>query len=414
MNISRLCALLPVLAMSTSAMAYSPRAQSGCDPITFAEPPRVVLHSTEMVGFNLVEFLQVLAAMEDVHASFDAMGGTWAQVVDFEVVSDPFVFRTWYGDPQPTIHVGFTSDPTANPGGTFWDVDTGSCTIREAHIQIQAADVFSWSLMEPSFYGLNYWEEGLSNATGRYFRIMYVHELLHAFGLAHSNDGYGMLNYGDRPWANRDLGDRIMPLPDDLQGLRALYPSSTARAEVAVLNTWFEPDNSGTTTYPAADQIQLCSPAVGDAWADRYDDLCATSNGGPGITEVCPGDDLRVRFTVANYSTDSVDLTAKAWFSTDEVLDYAAGGDVRSPTTHDTTVHGSGTRGRLFEVPTGLLFNREYHVIVKVKGETTAGVRVSDWSPMIGTIRTKPMLQCLSAIRRHVRSPPIGPILFRP
>ncbi len=378
-----------VLIASHSVSAYTPRELNGCTPITWASQPKVVLHTSEFAGpdffQNIINLLQLTDAMNDIHEQFNLVGGTAAQVTAFELSADPFVYKTWFNDATPTIHVGFTSSATANPGGTFWNLD-GSCNIIEAHIQFQDLSAFGWTFSHPSAHGELYYDVTLSNAAGnRYFRISYIHELLHAFGLAHSNDSYSMLNYGDRPWANRAADDAIRPLPDDVEGLRDLYPLAGTRREVAVLNTWYTPAPA-VGSYPAADQQQLCKPSLGSSWnSDLYADVCGlTAGGAAGSTTVASGNTLRTRFAFANYSTESVDVDANIYFSTDDIWDVT---DVASVTTRSFSVsaNGSSQQGRTWTVPSGLATG-DYYVIVRVVATTSSGVVVTDWIPLRGTV----------------------------
>ena len=381
-------ALTAVAFFSVPVSAFTPRTLNGCTPITWASQPKVVLHITEFAGpdffENLINLAQLTDAMNDVHEQFNLAGGTAAQVTAFEVSTDPFVYKSWFGGTDPTIHVGFTSSATANPGGAFWDVDA-ACNIVEAHIQFQDLTAFGWTFSHPEMHDEPYYDVTLNNADGdRYFRISYLHELLHAFGLAHSNDSYSMLNYGDRPWANRVTDDAIRPLPDDVEGLRALYPLGGSRIDVAVLNTWYAPVVP-TGTYPAADQQQLCKPSLGSAWnSDRFADVCGTSGGAAGSTEMYGGDTLRTRFAFANYSTESVDVVARLYFSTDDIWDAA---DIASVTTRSFSVsaNGSSQQGRAWEVPYGLAAG-DYYVIIHVEAIATSGTVVSDWIPLRGTV----------------------------
>ena len=371
--------------ISNAANAFTPRTLNGCTPITWASQPKVVLHTTEFLGADLVDLLQLTDAMRDVHKQFNLVGGTAAQVTVLETSADPFVFQSWFNDPTPTIHVGFTSSATANIGVTFWNLDA-ACHIIEAHIQFQDLTAFGWTFSYPEAYGELYYDVTLSNAAGdRYFRISYVHELLHAFGFAHSNDSYSMLNYGDRPWANRVADDAIRPLPDDVEGLRSLYPLAGTRREVAVLNTWYNPIVS-TETYPAANQQQLCEPSLGSAWnIDRFSDVCGvTASGAAGSTIVAGGNTLRTRFAFANYSTESVDVIASLYFSTDDTWDAA---DVASVTTRSFSVgaNTSSQQGRTWTVPSGLAPG-DYYVIARVVATTSSGVVVTDWIPLRGTV----------------------------
>lgn len=194
-----------------------------------------------------------------------------------------------------------------------------------------------------------------------------------------------MLNYGDRPWANRVADDAIRPLPDNVEGLRSLYPLAGTRREVAVLNTWYDPIVS-TETYPAADQKQLCKPSLGSVWnSDLFADVCGLTTGGAaGSTTVASGNTLRTRFAFTNYSTESVDVVASLYFSTNDTWDAA---DVASVTTRSFSAgaNSSSQQGRTWTVPSGLAAG-DYYVIIRVVATTSSGVVVTDLIPLRGTV----------------------------
>ena len=385
-------ALALLLSAAGPAAAYTARTQSGCTPITFASTPTVVLHTAEMSGFDFATTLQLLDAIADVHRQFNAVGGTSAAVASTVSLStDPFVFKQWFNDPTPTIHVGFTSSPTADPGATFWNVNSATCRILEAHIAIKNPDAFSWRFTDPSSIGEPWYLAGLTAPDGRYFRIAYVHELLHAFGLAHSADGFAMLNYGDRAWANRPEAERIKPLPDDIEGLRDLYPGASTRTEVGLFNSWYDPTQLSAGAYPAATQQFLCAPSGGTGWAGKLDALCATSP----VTQLCPGDTLYTRVAVANYGTDAVDVDMTMWLSQDDLLDESV--DIAAPQTRSFALgaQSSSQQGRVYTIPASAAYDAEYWVVVKaVASEQTAAGSSSDWVPLRGKIRTLPQSSC--------------------
>jgi hypothetical protein len=383
------------LVATNHAAAYTTRLFQGCDPITWTSAPRVVLHVAELSpSFTLAQSFQLIDAMEDIHAQFNQVGATSAQVTSFELSSDPFVFKSWFNDAVPTIHVGFTSNASAALGGTFWDNPNSACQYDEAHIQFQDVGVANWNFNVPETSGEKYYESGEKDASGaKYFRISYLHELIHSFGLSHSANSLSMLNYGDRPWANRVGDDAIRPLPDDVEALRDLYPATGARTEVAVLNSWFDDTTLSSGAYPAAQQTFLCQPSLGDTWdASIFADQCGTSGGQPGSNLVCSGDTLRTRFALANYSTDDVDVEAHLWFSVDDQWDAL---DYESATTRQFTVNAnvSSQQGRVWTVPSlpqGSVKTAwvDYYVIARVTATTPAGLVVNDWIPLRGTVRT--------------------------
>ena len=194
------CALtLLATSLNSPAYAYTPRSLSGCTPITWVTQPKVVVHVSEFAGpdliQNLINLLQLTDAMNDVHEQFNLVGATAAQVTAFEVSTDPFVYGTWSGGAPPTIHMGFTSNVSAAPGVTTWDLDA-ACNIVEAHIQFKEPVCLRLDLQRPvSARRTLLRRRADERSRDRYFRISYVHELLHAYGLAHSANSLSMLNY---------------------------------------------------------------------------------------------------------------------------------------------------------------------------------------------------------------------------
>ena len=130
--------------------------------------------------------------------------------------------------------------------------------------------------------------------------------------------------YDGYPWANRPDHEALRPLPADVRTLRQRYPEAGSRAEVAVLNTWFDatdPSESG-----AAYQQHLCQPSLGSGWSLKTSaGTCGTNGADQGSTEICTGDTLRTRFALANYSTEAVDVVSGLWFSLHDQWDSSDG-----------------------------------------------------------------------------------------
>ena len=202
-----------------------------------------------------------------------------------------------------------------------------------------------------------------------WFRQTYLHELLHAFGLDHTDDIYAMTNYGNRPWINmgsdtyRD--DAVAPLPDDAAGLRHLYPQPGAdHAEVALTNTWYDPTD---VTNGAAAGDLLCAPSLGTAFKTDLFSVTACATGGPqsGDDEVCAGDTLLTRFTLANYSTESITYTIRLYFSTDLQHSW---NDIISPSTSNgwQAREISDLKSVSWEVPAALYATNPPSAIVRM------------------------------------------------
>lgn len=192
------------------------------------------------------------------------------------------------------------------------------------------------------------------------------------------------MNYGERPWANRTGPHSIRPLPADIRKLCSLYPLGTTRTEVAVLNTWYDPAD---VTAGAASQRMLCKPSQGEDWATSlFAEECGTGGPEGGDTEVCEGDALLARFALANYSTSSVDVTARLWLSLDDQWDAT---DLLSPTTREFTVDAASSyqSGNTWSMPViGQAQLTGYHVIVRVVATTPSGATAGDWIPLRGKV----------------------------
>jgi hypothetical protein len=299
----------------------------------------------------------------------------------------------WFNDAVPTIHVGFTDDSTDTSGAagaTVVPQPDANCHYDEAHIVFKDMNLQDWNFGTPSEVGDDYYTAGESDPSGkRYFRTAYLHELLHSFGLDHTANSYSFMDYNYFPWAGggRSERDAVRPLPDDAQGLRDLYPNAGNRHEVAVLNTWFDPN---ATFNGSAVMHGLCSPSLGTAYSSnifRFSPGCGAGGPDGGSTTVCAGDRLYTRFAFANYSTDVAnDIDIRAFFSTDEV--FQLGTDVVSPTARVTTVGAerSALLDRAWQVPAGLQTGTEYYVIIEVAGTTADGGAVEDWIPLRGKV----------------------------
>jgi hypothetical protein len=194
------------------------------------------------------------------------------------------------------------------------------------------------------------------------------------------------MGYNAFPWAGGGRGEQaaVRPLPDDLEGLRHLYPAGGTRTEIAVLNTWFE---SSAPYDDAAILRGLCAPSLGDTWDTTYAARCGTGGPDGGSTTVCAGDRLYTRFTLANYSTEMADdLDVRAWFSTNDVFELSA--DQVSPTVRVETIGRarSTLQVKSWQVPANLDAGTEYYVIIEVVGTTASGAAVQDWIPMRGKV----------------------------
>lgn len=371
--------------------AYTPMTTEDCDVVTWPSNPRVILHLSELVGFTGDMEDDLIQAMEDIHAELGATGGTTAAIAGFTLSTAPFTFRTPYNDAVPTIHVGFTSDEDEADGAAKVYKDNGRCEITSANIQFlnpseTNAQLVDWRFGEPADEGEDYWLADHNLNTSAYFRISYVHELLHAWGLKHSPDSYSMLNYSTRPFLNRVEGRQVRPLPDDVEFLRDFYPNSASTRSLGITNTWYTPSED---LDEAADQDGLCAPAKGDAWDDWNAPHCATNP----TTQVCPGEWVRTQSAIANYGTELLSIEHRLWFSRDATWTTS---DLASPTvrTYDVRGNVSSKQGRMFQVPTNARHGTTYYLIARVTGTDAGGFVRNDWIPLRGQIAIKSLAVC--------------------
>jgi len=385
---------------------------------------KVVLHRPYLFstfGFTSNTFDQFVTAMEDVHASFNRLGGTSVKIIDFNIVygfvdpsmTDPDTFD--FDDDVPTLHVGFSNDPDGNfTQAAAWaptDPDKdNNCEYKFAKLVFKssAVTVNPWIYKEPTESGENYWDAGsfreridAHNPNSRYMRLIYVHEMLHAFGLKHAKESFSMMNGNDRPWLNRSAGMQATPLPDDVRALRYLYPENTDHFEVGLVNTWF-------AEYTVADgnkaqQYKLCAPSLGDSFGDKFDTYCGS--GGSVTTSICPGDQLKARVSVANFSTSSVNGHLRIFFSEDEAFDSS---DFASNTVHSISVNSSASshQGRNFEVPRGqtMSLGKEYTVFAYFIAYNSSGTkRTTEYVPLNGKVK-KSYGACMSMISSEEES----------
>jgi hypothetical protein len=236
--------------------------------------------------------------------------------------------------------------------------------------------------------------------TGVYWgRTVILHELGHTLGLAHSDHSYSFMNYEIRPFTNREDAKRVEFLPDDREALRELYGNTATEIDAAVATTWF--DATDVSGSGAAAAKRLCKPSTGVAYSPSiFDEYCGVDAGGnAGAIRVCPGDDLYVRYALANYGTETLVVNEQLWFSRNSWLNTGAGADVVSPTVKpDRTLdpQSSYRLGRTFEVPSGLIWNRTYYPILFIDGDdlTNEESEQNNWIPLRARIKIKPEADC--------------------
>jgi hypothetical protein len=408
--------------------------------------PRLVMHlrgwklsSDSTDPGNLDQEQQMEQATRDVVDQFNAMGGTTAKItgVSFTNDDEPYSYETAVNDGKPTIHIDWTPTSTFNSYLTDSDGAIGltsapfissatGCQIIEEHITFLDPYSHAWQYGTPfdeawANYGITFNDAGTGDGAGRtWFRPSLLHELLHAFYLHHTKTVYSMLNHqgveryaadphqddiGGFPWANRDPSDAIRPLGYELGILRARYPADDTRYDVAALNTWFGPP--GDATDDAGWQVANCKPSLGSGWAPNpSSDTCGVDGTSPGNTSVCRSDSLRARFTLANYSTDSMHVQAWMYFSKDSVFDGTdpisdSSTSVDLGAAKSTNVQATWSVPKLAEgIWHPIVWLIAEHVDANGAGDAKS-VR-SDWIPLRGTITANSQFSsaCIKAIPR--------------
>ncbi|HEY6886611.1 MAG TPA: hypothetical protein VI300_02490, partial [Solirubrobacter sp.] len=353
-------------------------------PAHWTTQPRLLIHTAEAPGDTTL----LKSVGTDVMNQFNAIGATSAKITGVTTTTTAFKYEKRYDDPVPTIHVGFAPQATildANgdeAGGLTSDRYMGlDC---QPSVTIEFPMESAWDYGSP---GENYYDAGPKNTDkgGTWWRPSLMHEVLHAFDLDHTSAEYAYMNHrgsGGFPWANRPAHEEVRPLPYDDELIRAAYPGSGSRWDVAALNTWYE--FTDTSKGKAADQVKLCSPSVGTRWSDETSsDGCAAD----GTTTVgAAGSVLRTRFALANYSTGAVDVTYKLWLSKDRVWDAS---DLAVAAEH--TDHLDEATSKLepdkWTLP-ALCSGVTYHPIIRVEAThyNVLGqpVTITDWIPLRG------------------------------
>jgi hypothetical protein len=416
----RLAALAPLAVAAAALAPTTTPALAACSstPSNWTTQPRLVLHLGELYAPGTEpddatlfgQELLTLAQVTDAVNQFNAIGGTTARVTGVTTTFDPFTYKGSYNDPVPTIHVGFqpnakiTSDNKGNGAaaltttGLYLSSNCSPTRTIEMHDMSQGP----WSLKSPFMLanqGARYYDAGTtapdSTGGGEWLRPSFLHELLHAFGLEHTKTEYSMLNHrgsgdphGGFPWANRGDADAVRPLPYEIGLLRGEYPASDAHWDVTVLNTWFNKVKGDD----AAHQVQLCTPSLGTKFTKNRTVSDACGHGGPdgGSAVVAENDLLRTRFTLANASTGSMQVTSKLWLSTDDVL---SDGDIPALTWDVRTVSAdtSELAEVTFKVPHLPPGNYRPIVVIGAEhvnpdGSIDPHSPLTDWMPLRGTV----------------------------
>jgi hypothetical protein len=393
---------------TAGAAASSASASSSCSSYTWQSSPKVIVHESEFLdgGGDTGSAAGMVNAVQQVVDQFNAIGGTSAKITKVETTTDPFVYNS--GKKDGAIHVGFgTRDDIkdANDGenadGLTLPARYSDCTLKQADILFPDQDSTEggapvmWDFATPFGAGdeRKFYDASSTDSDGStWFRPSFLHELEHAWDFKHIQGEYTFMTHrhpAGFPWANRPTGDAIRPLPYEAGVLRDLYPASGTRYDVAALNTWWGPPN--TADDKAGSQVDLCKPSLGSAFSDEVDaTTCGVDGTASGSTGVCPGDELKTRVALANYSTKSMLVTTQLYFSADERWDSS---DIESTDAHQKSLDAatSGLSRRQFTVPA--LTAGTYRPILHTTSEhanadgspDTASLQ-SDWIPLRGTV----------------------------
>ncbi|MCL4233063.1 MAG: hypothetical protein KJ042_00930 [Deltaproteobacteria bacterium] len=274
-----------MLAFANPAHAWTPSDgddDPDCSQVSWYGNPNFIL-DTSSGDFDTSAKVDALA---DVLDRIGAVGGAW---IDPTYSTDPNLDPAWYNEQS---EIWF--DPNLDAAGRTkirTGYDDRDCNIREVDIRFHTepgGKAWLWGV--PGVY-----YDPTSVSDNEWFRPIALHEILHGMGLGHENDAFAMMNYwysGEGPFTNRATEYMIEPLPDDREGLLALYGTSDTERDVAIINSFVDPnelrDPDGNGSYDVAVMKKLCKPAKGSGWSvDEFGTWCAAT---PNTTTVCPGD----------------------------------------------------------------------------------------------------------------------------
>lgn len=168
--------------------------------------------------------------------------------------------------------------------------------------------------------------------TGNSFAIVASHELGHAAGLTHSDNGMARMesHLPAGGWFHLNTAEnlRTMPLAPDRLEMAFLYPAATSGVDIAAVNyqhRWFTIDPSGT--------VPQSRPL---SWNEVGDDLAfwprnqVSRNGS--FKNALPGDAIDLRICASNLDNAAFfnEVPIRVWVSSDAVI-----------TTQDTQIGGT-------------------------------------------------------------------------
>jgi len=397
------------------AAAFELYKESTCSPGSHWDtgtPIQVRLMVDSVIDYADLQDLNSATVLVDVAEDIEAIVDEYNSVagLDLELeIGPPVLFDDNLDDygvddfPDQTIVIGFTTANNA-PAWAPHDPDDG-CEYSQTHVYFRKSDY--WVMGPPDTTDV----DGKSFDDGTSFRAVLLHEMGHALGLSHATQTYAVMDHGTKAWTR---GGNDVPqmelLPDDINGLRALYGNGGANDfDVSVTNTWFLPESY----YPddaAANQIQHCKVSSrGDAWAPREDELvfCGV-NVAPSAYDtvsnrVCPGKYLQLRYTINNKSDETLDVEEQVWLSLDDDLEVnGAAMDLKSPDIRWGTIgnEDSSPVGRVFRVPASAADGtyRVYSRVVPYDPVTGASLWSQDEDQWNNSIRVRGKIIVDSAV----------------
>jgi hypothetical protein len=179
-----------------------------------------------------------------------------------------------------------------------------------------------------------------------FVRAVVLHELGHALGLSpsaetHEDGSIATMNsrYPVGGWYPGPAPERVLPHGDDRAGVRFIYPAGTAaELDLAVLNF-------AKATTSASNRANLVRSL--DA-------------------RLCPGHTIDVEYNFGNLGTASVNFNLGFYLSTNTT--FSAGDILVASESWSSGVglgsYGPGTLSRRLTIPTGVVYDRDYFVLV--------------------------------------------------
>jgi hypothetical protein len=366
---------------------------TGCPGgFTYAADRTLTANTANMTDLGeAVNFIATVSALADRVSNVG--GESFDFIAPYGLATSPF---TWGANGDGLNEIGIADLSLLAGGGAAAPLSWGATVYQEPACEILETDIamdddtVTWYV--PSYYGIAYYDAAARAMPGLSFgRGPLLHEIFQGMGLRHNSTTYSFMNAGVFPWANRSTEDHMVdPLPEDREFLRDIYPGTAVETDVGVLTTWF--DSGG-------DDL-LCKPSTGTGFSPSiFDATCGVdATGAPGATDVCPGDQLYVRYALVNYGNTDVSLDEELWFSQDDVLNRSSGLDIASSkvvAAHVAPANRSSRWGRQYKVPSGLAWDTDYYPIIWLD---TAGITErstqNNWIPLRAPVHVKPQASC--------------------